>query len=69
MGKTRSKTAQTLALALLAATCATATMAQTPAAPAGGAVVVSEPGKAGVARTVEVSATVVGIDKPRATSR
>jgi propanediol utilization protein len=63
MARTRSKTAHTLALALLAATCATATMAQTPAAPAGGAVVVSEPGKAGVARAVEVSATVVGIDK------
>jgi len=56
-------TPRTLALALIAATCAATTLAQTPPAPAGGAVVISEPGKAGAARTVEISASVVGIDK------
>jgi hypothetical protein len=63
MGNTRSKTAQTLVLALVATTCATAALAQTPPAPAGGVAVVSEPGKAGAVRAVEVSASVVGIDK------
>jgi hypothetical protein len=63
MGQTRTKTVQTLALSLIAATIATAAMAQTPPAPAGGAAVVSEPGRAGAVRAVEVSATVVGIDK------
>jgi hypothetical protein len=63
MGQIRSKTARALALTWTAAVCATASWAQTPAAPAGGAVVVSEPGKAGVASAVEVSASVVGIDK------
>jgi ribosomal protein L6P/L9E len=59
----RSKTARALALALSAAACTTVSWAQTPAAPAGGVAVVSEPGKAGVASAVEVSAQVVGIDK------
>jgi hypothetical protein len=63
MRQTRIKTAQAFALTLIAATVATATLAQTPAAPAGGVAVVSEPGKAGAVRAVEVSATVVGIDK------
>jgi hypothetical protein len=63
MTQNRIKTAQALALTLIAATLTTATLAQTPAAPAGGVVAVSEPGKAGVARAVEVSATVVGLDK------
>jgi len=63
MEQTLTKTAQTLALALIAATFATTTLAQQPAAPRGGAALVSEPGKAGVVRAVEVSAKVVGIDK------
>jgi hypothetical protein len=63
MGQVRSQTARTLAMTLIAATCATASLAQTPAAPAGGVAVVSEPGKAGAVRAVEVSASVVGIDK------
>ena len=52
-----------LALTLLVATSSATTLAQTPPAPAGAAVVVSEPGKAGAARKVEISASVVGIDK------
>jgi hypothetical protein len=56
-------TPRTLMLALLAATCTATTLAQTPPAPAGAAVVVSEPGKAGAMRTLEISASVVGIDK------
>lgn len=52
----------TLAFALLAAAFATGALAQQPAA-TGGAVVASEPGKAAVARTVEISAQVVGLDK------
>lgn len=52
-----------LALALIAATFAGASVAQQPAAPKGGAAVVGEPGKAVAARAVEVSARVVGIDK------
>ena len=63
MGQIRSKTAQALALTLIAASCTTASWAQTPPAPAGGVAVVSEPGKAGVASAVEISAKVVGIDK------
>lgn len=56
--KTKSK----LALALIASAFAVATLAQQPAA-TGGAVVASEPGKAVIADTVEISAQVVGIDK------
>jgi hypothetical protein len=63
MDQTRSKTAQTLAFTLIAATIATAALAQTPPAPAGGVAVVSEPGRAGAVRAVEASASVVGIDK------
>ena len=37
--------------------------AQAPAAPKGAAVVASEPGKAAVAATVQVTATVVAVDK------
>jgi ribosomal protein L6P/L9E len=54
---------RTLALALLAISTGTITLAQTPAAPAGGVAVVSTPGKASAARALEVSASVVGIDK------
>jgi hypothetical protein len=50
-------------LALLAMSTGTITLAQTPAAPAGGMAVVSTPGKAGAVRALEVSASVVGIDK------
>jgi hypothetical protein len=63
MGSTRRKTAHTIALTLIAASWATATLAQTPPGPAGIVAVGSEPGKAGAVRTVEVSAKVVGIDK------
>jgi len=62
MGKTRRRTAQAIALVLIAASWATATLAQTPPGPAGTVAVVSEPGKAGAVRAVEVSAKVVGID-------
>jgi len=63
MGQTRIKIAKAFALTLIAATFASATLAQTPSAPAGGAALVSEPGKAGAVRAVEDSAKVVGIDK------
>ena len=52
----------TLAVALVAAAIAMPVPAQQPAA-AGGAVVVSEPGRAAAVRAVEVSAQVVAIDK------
>ena len=52
----------TFALALIAATFAATALAQKPDVK-GGAVVTSEPGKATVARAVEVSAQVVSIDK------
>jgi ribosomal protein L6P/L9E len=55
-------TGRLFAMSLLAAACASASMAQTPA-PAGGAMVASEPGKAAIVQTVETSAQVVGIDK------
>ena len=51
-----------LALAVIAAAFATATLAQQ-SGPTSGAVLASEPGKATAARAVEVSAQVVGIDK------
>ena len=57
------KTARIAALTLVAAVCATAALAQKPSAAAATASVVSEPGKATAARTVEVSASIVGIDK------
>jgi hypothetical protein len=50
------------ALALIGAAAASGALAQQPGA-TGGAVLASEPGKAAVARTVEVSARVVAIDK------
>jgi len=52
----------TFALALVAATVSVTALAQQPA-PAGGTVVVSEPGRAAAVRAVEISAKVVGIDK------
>jgi hypothetical protein len=52
-----------VALAAIAMGSGSITLAQTPPAPAGKAAVVSEPGKATVARTIEASALVVGIDK------
>jgi hypothetical protein len=54
---------RTFVLALIAMSSGATTLAQTPPAPAGGAVVVSEPGKASAVRALEVSASVVGIDK------
>ena len=56
------KTRWTLALALIAATFAATAFAQQPDAK-GGTVVTSEPGRAAVVRTAEISAQVVGIDK------
>jgi propanediol utilization protein len=50
------------AFALIGAAVASGALAQQPGA-TGGAVLASEPGKAAVARTVEVSARVVAIDK------
>ncbi len=52
-----------LALALFAMSSGAIALAQTPPAPAGGVAVVSEPGKASAVRALEVSASVVGIDK------
>ncbi len=57
----RNPTTTLATLALLAA--ATAALAQQPAAPKGGAAIVSEPGKAAAVQAVEVSARVVGVDK------
>jgi hypothetical protein len=56
------KTALTLALALIAAPYAATALAQKPDVK-GGAIVASEPGKAAAARTVQVSAQVLAIDK------
>lgn len=56
------KSTQLFTLALVAAALAGPAIAQT-AAPAAGAAITSEPGKASAVRTVEVSAQVVGIDK------
>lgn len=58
-----TRNAKALTLAIIAAGFATAALAQQPAAPAGGAAIVSEPGKAVAVQAVEISATVVGIDK------
>jgi hypothetical protein len=55
-------TKYTIASALLATAFAMSALAQQPAA-TGGTVVASEPGKAAIARTVEISAQVVGLDK------
>jgi hypothetical protein len=56
------KTTLALALALIAAPYTATTLAQKPDA-TGGAVVVSEPGKAAAVRAVEISAQVLAIDK------
>ena len=54
----------TLILLLAATAIASQTVqAQKPAAPAGAAVIASEPGKAAIAVAVEINATVVAIDK------
>ncbi len=57
------RTAPALALAIVAASFANATLAQQPTTPKGGVALASEPGKAVAARAVEVSAMVIGIDK------
>ena len=62
MNKSLMATKRTLALALIAAAFATTANAQKPDA-TGGAVLASEPGKAVLARKVEISAQVMGIDK------
>lgn len=59
MARTLTTTLATLALF----TAIPAVLAQQPAAPKGGAAIVSEPGKAAAMQAVEVSALVVGIDK------
>ncbi len=56
------KIESTIALALITAALAATVFAQQPSA-TGGAVVASEPGKAAVVRSAEISAQVVGIDK------
>ena len=53
---------RTVAMALITAALAATALAQQPGA-TGGAALVSEPGKAAVVRTAELSAQVVGIDK------
>jgi len=55
-------TQSTFALALITAALAATALAQQPGV-TGGAAVVSEPGKAAVARAAQMSAQVVGIDK------
>ncbi len=62
MNRPLMTTKRAFALALIAAAIATTANAQKPDA-TGGAVLASEPGKAVVARKVEISAQVMGIDK------
>ncbi len=62
MHKNFTPTRQIIALALIAATLSPAAIAQKPAA-TGDAVLVSEPGKAALMQTVQVSAEVIGIEK------
>jgi Cu/Ag efflux protein CusF len=62
MNKPLMTTKRALALALIATAIATTANAQKPDV-TGGAVLASEPGKAALARKVEISAQVVGIDK------
>jgi hypothetical protein len=56
------KITRALALAMVAAACATSALAQKPDA-SGGAVVTSEPGKASIVHAAKITAQVVGIDK------
>jgi hypothetical protein len=62
MNKSLMTTKRALALALIAAAFATTANAQKPDV-TGGAVLASEPGKAVLARKVEISAQVMGIDR------
>ena len=62
MNKSLMTTKRAFALALIAAAFATTASAQKPDA-TGGAVLASEPGKAVLARKMELSAQVMGIDK------
>ena len=62
MQKSFTQARQIIALALIAATLSPAAMAQKPAA-TGDAVLISEPGKAALMQTVQVSAEVIGIEK------
>jgi hypothetical protein len=62
MNPSTMKTVLTFTLALLAAGIGASAVAQKPEA-SGRAVVVSEPGKAAIARTEQISAKVVAIDK------
>jgi propanediol utilization protein len=62
MSESMFKAKHLLSLALVATALASPVLAQT-AAPAAGAAITSEPGKATAVRAVEVSAQVVGIDK------
>ncbi len=50
-------------LALMASACCTVAFAQQPGAARSGAAIVSEPGKANIVQAVDVSATIVAIDK------
>ena len=62
MQKSFTQTSRILAITLIAATLSPAAMAQKPAA-TGDAVLISEPGKAALMQTVQVSAEVIGIEK------
>jgi len=62
MKQSIGKTRHFLALSLIATAFSAVVMAQAPA-PAAGAVVASEPGKAAIVQAAEMSAQVVGIDK------
>lgn len=62
MQKSFTQTSRILALTLIVAALSPAAMAQKPAA-TGDAVLISEPGKAALMQTVQVSAEVIGIEK------
>jgi len=62
MQKSFTQTSRILAITLIVAALSPAAMAQKPAA-TGDAVLISEPGKAALMQTVQVSAEVIGIEK------
>ena len=63
MKTSRNHTKITIALALIAAACAATTFAQQPATQ--GAAIATQPGKATIAQTVDVSAEITGLDKAK----
>lgn len=62
MQKSFTQTSRILAITLIVAALSPAAMAQKPAA-TGDAVLISEPGKAALMQTVQISAEVIGIEK------